>query len=79
MTRKRERGHIETPSQTKKLPMYSGCLIMEYIPVVFRVLALGLFVVLPDVPLGTKPTVKTRIANPNSETAKQMPSHRRSG
>jgi hypothetical protein len=33
--------------------VYNGCLIMEYIPVVFRVLALGLFVVLPDVPLGT--------------------------
>ena len=67
------------PSHTKKFPAYNGCLIIEYIPVVFRVLALGVLVVLPDVPLGTKPTVKTRIANPNSEMPKQMPSHSGSG
>jgi hypothetical protein len=42
------------------------------------VLALGLLVVLPDVPLGVKPTVKTRIANPHSETAKEMLSHSKS-
>jgi len=52
MAKNKERGHIEKPSHTKKLPRYSGCLTKEYIPVVFRELALGLLVVLPDVPFG---------------------------
>lgn len=51
---------------------------MEYIPVVFRTLAFGLLVVLPDVPLGAYPMVKTRTVNPNSEIIKEAPSHSKS-
>lgn len=42
----------EIPNQIKKLPKYRGCLTIEYIPEVFKTLAICPLVVLPEVPRG---------------------------
>ena len=46
------------PPQMIKLPKYKGCLIIEYIPVVFKTSAICCRVFVPEVPSGVEPTVK---------------------